>query len=95
VAEWVGTRAAGAGSGGVDGSGSGRSVGGLFPAPRSFFWLPVDGARHAFAAGCRGTLPGDSVTTLCGKSLMRAAVGDAEWLWPTCLACWASAARES
>jgi zinc-finger len=95
VAEWVGSTAEGTGRGGVNESEPCRPVGGLFPSPRSFFWLPVEGARHAVAAGFRGTVPGDSVTTLCDKSLVRVAVSDnKEWLWPTCLACWASAARE-
>ncbi|MCA1672574.1 MAG: hypothetical protein LC799_10345 [Actinobacteria bacterium] len=60
----------------------------LFPEPRSFFWLPIDGKRHAAEIRDRDVLNGELIDTLCGQQLKRAPAGDAEWLWPTCPACW-------
>ena len=60
----------------------------LFPEPRSFFWLPIDGKRHAAEIRNRDVLNGELIGTLCGQQLKRAPAGDTEWLWPTCPACW-------
>lgn len=65
-----------------------RNDGTLVPAPRTFFWLPLDGARHAAGSGERETNHGEQVSTLCGQHLMRAPAGETEWLWPTCTDCW-------
>lgn len=69
-----------------------ESPGELFPAPRPFFWLPVDGGRHAIVIADRDVPPGGTVNTLCGKRLTRSAVGDTDWFWPTCVTCWDDAA---
>ncbi|MGH3812452.1 MAG: zinc finger protein [Pseudonocardiaceae bacterium] len=60
----------------------------IFPEPRKFFWLPLDGARHAVGIHERDTNNGELIGTLCRKRLQRAPAGDAEWLWPTCPDCW-------
>ena len=60
----------------------------IFPAPRSFFWLPLDGHRHAAEIRDRETLGGELIGTLCGQQLVRTRAGDTEWLWPTCQNCW-------
>jgi hypothetical protein len=65
----------------------------LFPSPRPFFWLPADGARHAIHVRDRDVVPGELVSTLCGKHLTRIIAGDTEWLWPTCPECWDAAAK--
>ncbi|MGH3972873.1 MAG: zinc finger protein [Pseudonocardiaceae bacterium] len=66
----------------------------IFPEPRSFFWLPIAGQRHAAETRYRDLPYGELVGTLCGQQLKRAPVTDMEWLWPTCPACWsATAAR--
>ncbi len=66
----------------------------IFPEPQSFFWLPIDGKRHAAEIRDRDQPYGALVGTLCGQELKRAPVADIEWLWPTCPACWsATAAR--
>lgn len=62
--------------------------GDIFPAPRKFFWLPMNGARHAADIRDRDTANGEPVGTLCDKELTRAPVSDLDWLWPTCPACW-------
>jgi hypothetical protein len=66
----------------------------MFPEPRSFFWLPIDGQRHAAGIRDRNLPYGELIDTLCGRRLKRAPVTDIEWLWPTCPGCWsATAAR--
>ena len=65
----------------------------IFPAPRTFFWLPLDGARHAVEARDRETANGEPVSTLCDRQLIRARVSDIDWLWPTCPACWDAAVQ--
>ena len=62
--------------------------GAIFPAPRTFFWLPLDGARHAINTRDRETNHGEQLATLCGQHLTRAPAGNTEWLWPTCTDCW-------
>lgn len=64
----------------------------FFPEPRSFFWLPIDGKRHAAGIRDRGQPYGALVTTLCEQQLKREPVTDAEWLWATCPECWAATA---
>jgi hypothetical protein len=64
------------------------SDGTIFPAPRTFFWLPLDGARHAVGIAHRETNHGQPVETLCGQQPTRVPAGDTEWLWPTCSGCW-------
>jgi len=65
----------------------------LFP-ERSFFWLPIDGQRHAAGIRDRDLLYGEPVNTLCDQQLKRAPVTDSDWLWPTCPDCWSvTAAR--
>ncbi|MGH3932519.1 MAG: zinc finger protein [Pseudonocardiaceae bacterium] len=59
----------------------------IFPEPRSFFWLPIEGHRHAAEIRDREVLGGELINTLCGQRLKRAPVGDVQWLWPTCPAC--------
>ena len=61
--------------------------GDIFPAPRTFFWLPLDGARPAAGIRDRDTANGETVSTLCGAQLTRVPVSDIDWLWPTCPAC--------
>lgn len=63
----------------------------IFPQSRSFFWLPIDGKRHAARIRDQHLSSGKLITTLCGQQLMRTRVTDAEWLWPCCLECWAAA----
>lgn len=60
----------------------------IFPEPRSFFWLPLDGYRHAAETRDREVPRGELIGTLCGQQLTRALAGDTEWLWPTCPRCW-------
>lgn len=60
----------------------------IFPEPRSFFWLPVDGCRHAAEIRDREVLSGELIRTLCGQRFRRTPVGETEWLWPTCPVCW-------
>ncbi|MBV9162808.1 MAG: hypothetical protein JO281_14930 [Pseudonocardiales bacterium] len=62
-----------------------------FPQPQSFFWLPIDGKRHAAGIRYRNLPSGKLITTLCGRQLTRARVTDTEWLWPTCPECWSAA----
>ncbi|MGH3912287.1 MAG: zinc finger protein [Pseudonocardiaceae bacterium] len=69
-----------------------RAAAAIFPEPRSFFWLPVDGQRHAIRTQDRNVPRGELIATLCGQRLKREPVGDAEWLWPTCPACWTTTA---
>lgn len=64
----------------------------IFPEPRSFFWSPIDGQRHAVGIRDRELPYGELVGTLCGKQLKRVPVTDLEWLWPTCSACWTTTA---
>ena len=58
------------------------------PQPRMFFWLPLDGKRHAADIQYRHRPSGQLITTFCGQQRTRARGTDAEWLWPTCLECW-------
>ncbi|HKR49682.1 MAG TPA: zinc finger protein [Pseudonocardiaceae bacterium] len=60
----------------------------IFPEPRTFFWWPIDGQRHAVRIRYQDLPYGELVGTLCGKQLKRASAGDLEWLWSTCPACW-------
>lgn len=60
----------------------------MFPRPRTFFWLPLDGARHAAGIHDRDAANGELIATLCAKQITRAPVGETEWLWPTCPDCW-------
>ncbi|MGH3940609.1 MAG: zinc finger protein, partial [Pseudonocardiaceae bacterium] len=55
----------------------------IFPEPRSFFWWPIHGKRHAANIGDREVPNGESINTLCCQDLKRAPAGDTEWLWPT------------
>jgi zinc-finger len=66
----------------------------IFPEPRSFFWLPIDGERHAARIRDREVLNGEPISTLCGQHLTRAPAGDVQWLWPTCPACWDTTAAK-
>jgi hypothetical protein len=58
---------------------------------RTFQWLPADGKRHAVPGGkvTRGaeieTLVGEAVTVPTQR------LGETEWQWPTCKACWDAA----
>lgn len=65
---------------------------GIFPAPRPFFWLPVDGARHAIVLRDKDVPYGEPVGALCGAQLTRAPVDDNDWFWPSCPVCWDAAA---
>jgi len=58
---------------------------------RTFRWLPADGARHAIPRGLFA--PGEEVLTLADETVRmpQRRPGELEWLWPTCLACWAVA----
>ncbi|MGH3717832.1 MAG: zinc finger protein [Pseudonocardiaceae bacterium] len=49
-----------------------------FPHPRTFFWLPIDGKRHAADIRDRNLPSGKLITTLCGRQLTRPRVTDAE-----------------
>ncbi len=64
----------------------------IFPEPRSFFWRPIDGERHAAEIRDRNLPPDELIGTLCGQQLNQAPVTDLEWLWPTCPACWSATA---
>lgn len=64
----------------------------LFPEPHPFFWLPIDGQRHAAENRDRDLPYGELINTLCGQQLKRIPVTDIEWLWPTCPACWTTTA---
>ncbi|MGH3941655.1 MAG: zinc finger protein [Pseudonocardiaceae bacterium] len=66
-----------------------EAVSEIFPAPRTFWWLPVTGQRHAIRA-CDSTAPtGAPLHTLCGTTVDRPVPPtDADWLWPTCEQCW-------
>lgn len=64
----------------------------IFPEPRSFFWLPIDGERHAAEIRDRNLPSDELIGTLCRQQLKRAPVTDLEWLWPTCPACWSTTA---
>lgn len=67
----------------------------IFPPPRMFWWLPVDGQRHAIHDCDRHTSTGEPVHTLCGATYDRPAPPtDAQWLCSTCHCCW-NEARES
>jgi zinc finger protein len=61
------------------------------PRPQWFFWLPIDGQRHAARIHDRHLPSGKLITTLCGRQLTRIRVTDTEWLWPSCLECWSAA----
>ncbi len=64
----------------------------IFPEPRSFFWRPIDGERHAAEIRDRNLPSDELIGTLCGQQLKQAPVTDLEWLWPTCPACWSATA---
>lgn len=61
------------------------------PQFRSFFWLPIDGKRHAARIGDRNLPSGELITTLCGQRLTRRRASDTDWLWPSCRECWSAA----
>jgi hypothetical protein len=65
----------------------------VFPGPRPFFWLPVDGHRHAITARDRDVPVGSLISALCGVSPARQPVAEVEWFWPTCMTCWKKAAE--
>ncbi|MGH4025109.1 MAG: zinc finger protein [Pseudonocardiaceae bacterium] len=66
----------------------------VFPAPRSFWWLPVAGQRHAVHEHDHAVATGVPVHTLCGATHDRPAPPtDAQWLWRTCEPCWNEACR--
>lgn len=67
----------------------------IFPAPRTFFWLPLNGARHAVGSTTGRPTYGEQVSTLCGQRLKRAPAGEMEWLWPTCSGCWDSTTAQA
>lgn len=67
---------------------------GIFPPPRPFWWLPVDGQRHAIQTRDRTTATGEPVHALCGTTHPRPAPPtDAQWLWQTCELCWDEACK--
>ncbi|MGH2351431.1 MAG: zinc finger protein [Chloroflexota bacterium] len=67
------------------------------PPPRAeshpFAWFPLAGERHAIDLGDRHVARREVMRCLCGASYPRGAVGDMEWLWPTCQRCWDEARR--
>lgn len=66
----------------------------IFPAPRTFWWLPVTGQRHAIRADDRATPTGAPLHSLCEETFERPAPPtDAEWLWSTCEQCWIEACK--
>lgn len=62
-----------------------------FPHPSLFFWLLIDGRRHKAKTQDQHLLPGNVVTTLCGRQLTRTRVTGAEWWWLSCRDCWSAA----
>jgi hypothetical protein len=67
---------------------------GIFPPPRPFWWLPVDGQRHAIQDCDRTSATGEPVRTLCGATHDRPAPpSDVQWLWRTCALCWNEACK--
>lgn len=58
------------------------------PQPRMFFWVPLDGKRHAADIQDKHRPTGTPIATFCGQELPRVRETDVEWLWPTCLECW-------
>ena len=57
----------------------------IFPEPRSFFWRPIDGERHAAEIRDRNLPPDELIGTLCGQQLNQAPVTDLKWLGPPAL----------
>ena len=54
-----------------------------------FWWLPVEGLRHAIRRRDRDNPTGSSVHTLCGEIYERPAPpSELQWLWRTCEPCW-------
>jgi hypothetical protein len=69
-------------------------TGGIFPPPRPFWWLPVNGERHAIYEYDRLVSTGELVHTLCGAAHERPVPPtDAQWLWRTCEPCWNEACK--
>lgn len=66
----------------------------IFPPPRPFWWLSVDGQRHAIQECDRTTATGEPLHALCGAIHDRPPPpSDAQWLWRTCELCWKEACR--
>lgn len=62
--------------------------------PRTFWWLPVAGQRHAILECDRAAPTGEPVHTLCGQTFGRPVPpADFQWLWRTCEQCWAEGCR--
>jgi hypothetical protein len=59
------------------------------PPPHPFWWLPVQGLRHAIHSQGKTAPTGALLHTLCGYSIPRPnPPSDLEWLAKTCESCW-------
>jgi hypothetical protein len=57
-----------------------------------FYWLPVDGARHAISGATGSHQPGQSIKTLCGHETRYTDTDKHRWCtWRTCEDCWNAA----
>lgn len=60
---------------------------GMHATPNGFWWLPVDGQRHAIRGLDRGTEVGGTIHALCGGKFTMTTDGD--WLyWRHCSTCY-------
>jgi hypothetical protein len=62
-----------------------------FPQHPSFFWLLIDGQRHAAGIQDRILPSGTMSTTRCGRQLTRTRVTGTEWWWLGCREYWSAA----
>ncbi|MCK2243627.1 MULTISPECIES: zinc finger protein [unclassified Crossiella] len=54
-----------------------------------FYWMPVDGRRHAICGAHGSHRPGQPADTLCGRQVVTRTASEREWiLWTTCDECW-------
>lgn len=64
------------------------------PSPEQlvFYWMPVEGRRHAIRGAHGAHHPGEQAGTLCGQEVVARAASEHEWIrWATCDECWAVA----
>jgi hypothetical protein len=57
-----------------------------------FYWLPVDGARHAISGAAGSHQVGEWADTLCEMPVQTRVATQHEWImWRTCDECWKAA----
>ncbi|MBP2472568.1 hypothetical protein JOF53_001440 [Crossiella equi] len=60
--------------------------------PLVFYWMPVDGSRHAVIGPHGSHRPGEHAETLCGRPVVARTASEGEWIrWSTCDDCWQAA----